>query len=144
MYCGRCGFPLNDSDRFCRNCGLEVPPDSSAQAGQTGSAQTSGSASAPAQKNERVDHPLPLILGIAGLVLALAGAVAGIVALPFACLGLPASVTAWILSYALVKKGQTAGTKMRVGRRLGIAGTILSVLFLALLVCLLLLSGYST
>ena len=78
------------------------------------------------------------------MVLALAGAVAGIVALPLACLGLPASVVAWILSYTLVKKGQTAGTKIRIGRRLGIAGTILSVLFLILLACLFLLSGYST
>lgn len=138
MYCSNCGKKLTDGQRFCSECGSPCAADDKVKPEE----RIQFNAADQHASSEVKNHPLPLILGIAGLVMTGIGAVLGIYAFWLVFPGLGTSAAAWILSYALAGKKCRPGRRMLVGRRLGMIGVILSIVLISVLLALLFILPY--
>ena len=124
MYCSNCGGQLSSGQKFCPHCGAPAAGQASPDKGSAG----------PVPDSAVCNHPLPFILGLSGFLLSLAGGILGFFTVWCTALGFLPSAAAWILSYVLVKKGQRAGKRMRLGRVFGILGVAVSLFCVSLLI----------
>ncbi len=114
MNCQNCGAEVGDK-RFCPQCGAQV---------QTAPAATP--AAAPAQPASQGNYTQVLVFGILGLAL---GASTGIVGLIFSILGIR-KANEYIATYGDIS------TQVRIGKRLAIAGLIVSIVMIVLYILL--------